>query len=645
MKTLLSQIPSSIICYLCLIVSAGSGSPLYGQIDQLKQQLSLPHTEDRMDVFVDLVLQCYYRESPDSVAKYAAMSMDLAKKIDRPSALAKAHYCMGIAAFAAGKPDQSLTTTQLGLENAGLARDSLMLLNIHNLLGNNYYDIGLMEMAMEEYLSAITYAEQLELTHKAAAAYSNMARILFNKQSYTEAKHYYTLAADLGLQAKDTLRAIGILMNKVSVHIRQNELDSAQSLIDWGRQKSTKMDFNNGIIMAKIRQSHLAVVSDRPEQALEITQSMIASAEPTAYSTLYNAWYFRSIALDSLGQYPSAIQAAETALRYANLTRRPPTEAAAHRQLYWVNKQAGQAGEALRHYEFYRTLEDTLLDSGMARKLTAMKHLYQTDKQNHQIRELEDVVNLEKLRSRQSVLLMSSLLVIGLLIGGFLFYRHQQKAIRERQEKQIIEEKLLSLQMNPHFLFNTLTSVQRQLLEDENAETAHLYLTRLSQLTRNILDHSREKRIPIEDELQNLKDYLQLQQLRFKNRLNYQLTIDDDIIDEEGWVPPMLVQPLIENAIEHAGITTQTDGLLQIDFKKEASQLQILIKDNGKGWVSEPRGASAGGHKSVALQIVKDRLSLLSKLSQQVHALKIDTRVGMGTTISLHLPFYEDTDY
>lgn len=645
MKTLLSPILPSIICYLCLLLSAGSGSPLYGQIDQLKQQISLPHTEDQMDVFVDLVLQCYYFESPDSVAKYATMSMDVAEKIDLPGALAKAHYCLGIAAFAAGKPDQSLTTTQLALENAALAKDSLMLLNIHNLLGNNYYDIGLMEMAMEEYLSAITYAEQLDLTHKAAAAYGNMARILFNKQSYTEAKQYYTLAADLGLQAKDTLRAIGILMNKASVHIRLNELDSAQYLIDWGREKSSSMGFNNGVMMAKIRQSHLSVVSNRSEHTLEITQSMMDSAAPTAYSTLYNAWYFRSIALDSLGQYALAVQAAQTALKYATLTHRAPTEAAAHRQLYWVNKQAGQTAEALRHYEFYRTLEDTLLDSGMARKLTAMKHLYQTDKQNHQIRALEDTVNLEKLRSRQSVLLMSSLLVIGLLISGFLFYRHQQKAIRETQEKQIIEEKLLSLQMNPHFLFNTLTSVQRQLLEDENADTAHLYLSRLSQLTRNILDHSREKRIPIEDELQNLKDYLQLQQLRFKNRLNYQLTINDDITDEEGWVPPMLVQPLVENAIEHAGITTQADGLLQIDFKREASQLQISIKDNGTGWVNAPRVVAAGGHKSVALQIVKDRLSLLSKLSQQTHELKIDTRVGKGTTISLHLPFYENTDY
>lgn len=626
-------------------MSSVSGSPLYSQIDQLKQQVSLPHTEDQMDAFVDLVLQCYYLEPSDSVAKYAAMSMDLAEKIDQPSALAKAHYCLGIAAFAAGKPDQSLTTTQLALENAALAKDSLLLLNIHNLLGNNYYDIGLMDMAMEEYLSAITYAEELGLMHKAAAAYGNMARILFNKQSYTEAKQNYTLAADLGLQTKDTLRAIGILMNKASVHIRLNELDSAQSVIDWGMQKSSSMGFSNGVTMAKIRQSHLAVVSNQSEYALEITQSMIDSAAPTASSTLYNAWYFRSIALDSLGQYLLAVQAAQTALKYATLTHRAATEAAAHRQLYWVNKQAGQASEALRHYEFYRTLEDTLLDSGMARKLTAMKHLYQTDKQNHQIRQLEDAVNLEKLRSRQSVLLMSSLLVIGLLIGGFLFYRHQQKAIRERQEKQIIEEKLLSLQMNPHFLFNTLTSVQRQLLEDENAATAHLYLSRLSQLTRNILDHSREKLIPIEDELQNLKDYLQLQQLRFKKRLNYQLTVDDDITDEEAWVPPMLVQPLIENAIEHAGITTQAGGLLQIGFKREAAQLQITIKDNGKGWVNAPRVGAAGGHKSMGLQIVKDRLSLLSKLSQQAHELKIDTRLGKGTTISLHLPFYENTDY
>ena len=645
MKTILSKTPHSIQLYLCLLISCWSSFPLYSQIDQLKQRLSLPDTENRIDLYVDLVLQCYYLESPDSVAKYAERSMVLAKQLDLPIALAKAHYCKGVAAFAAGQPKESLTETHLALEKANLVQDTGLLLNIRNLRGNNYYDIGLLEMAMEEYLQAIHYAQQMQLTAKAAAAYANMARILFNKQSYDEAKRYYTLAAEMGLQAKDTLRAIGILMNKVSTHLRLNEMDSAQVLADWGLQKSTELDFKNGVSMANIRQAHLAIRSRRYERALQVVQDMLDTVTPSDYDTRYNAWYFRSIALDSLGQYSLAIEAAEEALRYAALTNRKTLLVAANRQLYLANKHAGLAEPALAYYEAYRTLEDTILDSNTARKLTTMKHLYETEQQNYEIKQLEDTVRFEKLRSRQWLLLLGSALLIVSLVGGWLFYVKQQKTIKERQERQLIEQKLLSLQMNPHFLFNTLTSLQRYLLEKENVETAHLYLSKLSQLMRNILTHSREKLIPLEDELQNLKAYLQLQKLRFKHKLNYQLEVDEQITIGDYQVPPMLIQPLVENAIEHAGITSKEDGQLCIHMQKKPNGLRILISDNGTGWAIHPNPSSANAHQGVALQIVKDRLALLSKLSHDQHEMKIDTRVGQGTTISLHLPFYEDTDY
>lgn len=646
MKTIFNKTCShSIRLYLCLVISCCSGFSLNGQIDQLKQRLSLPDTENRIDLFVDLVLQCYYFESPDSVAKYAEMSMMLAEKLDQPIALAKAHYCKGVAAFAAGQPKESLTETQLALEMAKSVQDTLLLLNIRNLRGNNYYDIGLLEMAMEEYLQAIHYAKQLQLTAKAAAAYGNMARILFNKQSYHEAKRYYTLAADLGLQTKDTLRTIGILMNKVSTHLKLNELDSAQILAEWGLQRSTELDFKNGVSMAKIRQAHLAIRSRHYERALQLVQDMLDTVVPNDYNTRYNAWYFRSIALDSLRQYPLAIEAAEEALRYAALTNRKTILVAANRQLYLTNKHAGLAEPALTYYEAYRTLEDTILDSDMARKLTTMKHLYEREQQNYQINELEDTVRFEKLRSRQWLLLLGSALAIVSLAGGWLFYVKQQKTIKERQERQLIEQKLLSLQMNPHFLFNTLTSLQRYLLEKEKVETAHLYLSKLSQLMRNLLAHSREKLIPLEDELQNLKAYLQLQKLRFKGKLNYQLEVDEQITSGDYQVPPMLIQPLVENAIEHAGITSKEEGQLLIHIQKTTNELRILVSDNGTGWAINSNSSSDNAHQGLALQIVKDRLALLSKLSQDQHEMKIDTAIGQGTTISLHLPFYEDTDY
>lgn len=619
--------------------------PAQGQLDPLKQQVQEVEGKARLDLLVDLVRQCYYFEHPDSALKYADLALALAEREAKVAWRAKALYSQGLALFAAKKPDYSLAALQQAEYEATAVQDTSLLLDILNLLGNNFYDLGLMELAMEKYLQAIEFAEALENPSKATAAYANIGRIMSAKESYKDAKEYYRFSSNLYLEQGDTLRSIAILMNQVSIYLRLNEPDSAVILADWGWRKSQELDYPAGVHMANVRRSQVAIALRNFEHALAITQQMLDSLSADNYQMRYNAWHFRGMALDSLGQFDAALQAAKKAEEFALLTESQPVLASTYLRLYEAHKNAGHPEQALAYYEIYRTLGDSILDSGMGRRLTTMQHLYETERQNSEIDALQSEVELERLRFRQwGVVGISSLLLLA-LVARIQVYRKQQKAQKAQQERQLVEQRLLSLQMNPHFLFNSLTSLQRYLLEQEDTQTAQNYLGKLATLMRNILEQSREKLIPLAEEIESLDLYLRLQKLRWKDRLRYDIEWDTDLSDIDTWIPPLLVQPLVENAIEHSGITDTEEGLLEIKLAGEGDKLLIVVKDNGKGWNGQVPSTVPGQKRGLALGIVQDRLQLLTQLRQQAHRMDIQSHAQTGTQITLTLPNYESIDY
>ncbi len=613
------------------------------ELGQLKEQLKEVEGQERLDILVNLVKQCYYFEHPDSSLKYADLALSLAEEEQNPAWLAKAHYGQGFALFAAKKPDTSLEALQKAEEAALVVRDSNLLVNIFNLLGNNFYDLGLMELAMERYLQAIEYAQALGEPAKAASAYANVGRISSTNESYKEAKKYYKFSSDLYLAQGDTLRSIAILMNQSSVYLRLHDADSARILANWGLRKSRELNYPGGIHMAHIRRSQVAINLGNFEQALAITQDMLDSLSSDNYQMRYNAWHFRGMALDSLGQYDAALLAAKEAEKFAQLTNSEPVLASTYLRLYEAHKNVGNPEQALHYYEIYRTVGDSVLDSRMGRKVTTMQHLHEKEIQEKEIDALQARVELEQAKTRQLILLAISVLLLFALIATRVVALKQQKAQQEQQERQLAEQRLLSLQMNPHFLFNSLTSLQRYLLEHEDTKTAQSYLGRLASLMRDILEQSREKLIPLSEEIESLELYLSLQKLRWKDRLRYSIDLDPALSTLDTWIPPLLVQPLVENAIEHSGITDKEEGELEVSIVERGSELWIKVADNGKGWSDNGGIGLPKPKQGLALDILRDRLKILTQLRHEPHEIQIQSSTQTGTQITLKLPNDEST--
>jgi LytS/YehU family sensor histidine kinase len=182
------------------------------------------------------------------------------------------------------------------------------------------------------------------------------------------------------------------------------------------------------------------------------------------------------------------------------------------------------------------------------------------------------------------------------------------------QQKAEMEMQALRAQMNPHFIFNSLNSINRFILQNNRAQASE-YLTKFSKLVRMILQNSQASLISLESELESLNLYLDLEAVRFEHRFSYKISYPRDLDIEVLKVPPLVIQPFTENAIWHGLMHKEDKGQLDIDVSEEDDHLYIKITDNGIGRkkAAELASKSAAKHKSMGLRITKDRIAMLQK--------------------------------
>lgn len=232
----------------------------------------------------------------------------------------------------------------------------------------------------------------------------------------------------------------------------------------------------------------------------------------------------------------------------------------------------------------------------------------------------------------------AGVLVLALILLMYMTYLTLNR-MRLRRKLARSEIASLRLQMNPHFVFNSLNSIQDLIYHDEK-ELAGTYLTRVARLIRLIMENSVKTAVSLDEEIRFLKLYLELEALRFSSRLAYSVETDPDIDTGEYTIPPMILQPLVENALKHAMGGSSRPLELRLLFEKRGGDLCCSIIDNGVGFQPE-NTTRKGEHQSMGLQVVKERLDLLNRLEGKQYLLTIRPGEryfpGKGTEILIYL--------
>ena len=247
------------------------------------------------------------------------------------------------------------------------------------------------------------------------------------------------------------------------------------------------------------------------------------------------------------------------------------------------------------------------------------------------------------------VLLLAAAIIYGLYRFRIAQVRKEEKLKTEFNKKLAeVEMTALRAQMNPHFLFNCLNSINRYIVKSD-PETASGYLTKFSRLIRLILHNSKSPTVPLESELEALKLYIEMEEMRFDNQFNYKIQVGKNIEPQYVAVPPMILQPYVENAIWHGLMHKEAKGSLLIDLTLEEKWLRCVIEDNGIGRkkAQELKSKSATRKKSMGMKITSDRLSLVNHLYNQktkvdVIDLEDTNKKPSGTRVIVHIPLIEE---
>jgi sensor histidine kinase YesM len=305
-----------------------------------------------------------------------------------------------------------------------------------------------------------------------------------------------------------------------------------------------------------------------------------------------------------------------------------------------IYQAKGNSEKGLEYYKEHIAVKDSMASAAVTEKLAELQVAYETSEKNEEISGLKanEAVAEAVSEKRKKWLIASVLGVVALsLLILVLVLRHRNKVRQSEaefnQKKMELEQNALRAQMNPHFIFNSLNSIQRLFIEGK-MEIANDYMADFSDLMRKILDNSSKAKINIREEINTLKLYLNLEKLRNKEIFDYNILIAEDIDQMNTPVPPMVIQPFVENAIWHGILPKKEKGKIDITLSKNENELVCIIEDNGIGMAESKKKTSGSStnkipkHESKGMQLTEQRLGTKIKTDD----------LDPGTRITLFIP-------
>ncbi len=307
--------------------------------------------------------------------------------------------------------------------------------------------------------------------------------------------------------------------------------------------------------------------------------------------------------------------------------------------------------QSLKFIDFYTTLEDTIVQRreklNKISNRKGVENLLQLELLRKEKEISQNAINsLVKEDALKEDVLIASRWAIGLLlilifIGLFAVFYILKVAKQRRTANQKLALRTLRSQMNPHFIFNALNSVNSFISENDQ-RSANKFLTSFSRLMRLVMENSEYDFISTQKELEILEIYLELEHFRFKDKFDYKINVEDSLDDDDFEIPPMLIQPYIENAIWHGLRYKENSGNLTLQLAKKEKNLHITITDNGIGRKksAELKTSNQKRNRSTALRNIKERIHIINEL----HGLKIGVSIndfkqdGTGTIVELLVP-------
>jgi tetratricopeptide (TPR) repeat protein len=524
--------------------------------------------------------------------------------------------------------------------------------------------------------------------------YNNLGYAAENNGNTPEALDYYYRALKLHETAND-LNGVSIVLNNIG-YIKNGQNDKQNALLDFKRslQIQIKLNDSSGIALSLLNigsiYDDLAKADSAVfyyQQSLKVSQSIsevqksgMALSNLGSYYDKHNqldsAQFYYTKALEIQQQindiegltashinfgniylrqknYPLAIQYFEQAMHLANKSGYIKLKRGAALWLSKVYAQSGNYKDAYKMHVLHKQLADSISNAETRKEMVKKQMQYEYEKKaaiiktEHDKQTLIEKNETEKQRQIKLIVIVASLILLILMVFGFYnFYSRKKETYRKTVEQ--VNNKALRAQMNPHFIFNSLNSIQ-DFINNNDLPNANTYIVKFAKLIRLILENSQHQEVLLADDLKALELYMQLESLRLPFGFDYEIKIDGSIDADNTLLPPLILQPFVENSIWHGLQHKKTRGRILVAIHHVNQELQCTVEDNGVGrqhFETNNTVQTKIKRKSMGMQITGERIRLYNSM-KKAHAYFNITDItdinnkNAGVRVQLYLPFEE----
>lgn len=646
------------VMVVILVLSLTSLQGQTVKTDSLKQALSQVKNDIDKAQLLNAIAVDYQTIDPKKLQEYANLALQLSQKINYKLEEGNAYLNLGNSYIIMGNYPlalQNFSNAQAVFEKEKASNANANNEEIKNGLARAYGSIGIVfseqsnyAKALQYHLKAVKIYEEIGNESKCARIYNNIG-IVYKAQG----EHFKALDSFikcLKIQEKINDETVGITTTNIgNIYLDQKNYPKALDYYNKAIALFEKFPNPRGLGELYNNLGLYYKQTSNPQKAFEswnlALQSFDKIEDKFGKSDTYHLMGELFFAQQD---YPNTILYAQKASALSKQLNVLEGIALAEKLLSEVYEKLNNPNQAFIHFKLYKTAQDSLINHENIRKSVQAEMNYEFEKKEVlQKKELEKKELLLAEQSKRHTLQTTFIGLFVLLLMGiaFLIYNRLQlkKTLTLQKELAEYEQKALHLQMNPHFVFNCLGSISSFIVQN-GTDSAIKYLSKFSKLMRLTLEYSKESLIPIDKEIESLQNYLELEQLRFNNVFEFKITKSSEIEDDMT-LPPLLLQPFVENAIIHGLIPKKENGTISIDFSIEKERLICTIVDDGIGFEKskEIKENLVAIHKSMALDITKKRLEMMEastaqKAKVEIKEIKDEKGEILGTKVVLNLP-------
>ncbi|MDY8136188.1 tetratricopeptide repeat protein [Aquimarina sp. 2201CG5-10] len=478
---------------------------------------------------------------------------------------------------------------------------------LHNLATIQYYKQDF-KKALDIYLKAAKVLEKARNSKQLVNTYANIGSINASLKNFDNARIYLERA--LPLSDFNEILRLQILVNLCNIYFEQKLFKQYKNNIFEAEKLAIKYKAKNALSVIYTNLSiYFAVEGADYDRAITYGEKAILLKKELNFIQTLDVTY------NNLGhsylkkkEYRKAITYLDSAL---------PTSQGMLKSYVYNNLKESYLGlnnykKALSYAELKDQVKDSINDKKQKEQVAELTEKFESEKKQQQIDILDTENKLQQLTINQQnylLLIISAFVILIIVISYFGFKSYKTK---QKLNTVLLQQKLRKTQLNPHFLFNALQSIQNFIYQNEKEKSAS-YLASYSKLIRLVLEKSDDHFINVAEDKLALESYLNLQQLNHNNSFSYTIDVQDDIDEDFEMLPTLITQPFVENAVLH-GLKGITGGTIIIKYYKENTSLCVSISDNGKGFEIKNQ-ESKTLHKSMSMNIIEEQLKNLNKTS------------------------------